>query len=84
MPEHELKEIARELGLDESRVRFRCSCGVMGPDHGWQNGDPVHRRNAFAAAKRDHKLHSEGRSTSEGDPDKLPGKPYKAPEEEGK
>lgn len=82
--EHRLERIEREEGQKEARFRFVCSCGVLGPDHGVTRWGPLTSEQASRLAYRDYKLHSEGKSTSEGDPEILPGAPYEPPPEGGR
>lgn len=72
---HCLERIVKELGLTECRAHFRCSCGALGPDHGWQTGGD-RRGEAIERCRADFKLHSEGKSPTEGDGDTPEGIPW--------
>lgn len=72
--------------MSETRFHYVCSCGGLGPDRGRSTYSSRPLLTAEAEARRDHKLHAEGRDPeiTQGDPEKLPGAPYRAPDQEGK
>lgn len=65
MTKHELVEIAERRGQKETAFTAHCSCGWMGPDQIALLGTA--QIEAQRRARRDHKLHAEGK-----DPNRAP------------